>query len=302
MPRSNMSNNQKSYKYIEHASTCPCATDEQDDCNCFYSALSKMDVFEAATVRGPVGAKGHLDDLAQAHIREFVARKRAQPGEPFSQVSCASGIYRPLANGEIRILELHPADYATPLRGNLHVASIDFTHPVRNEHHTEPFDDPANMSRITLTYTRFTNHAVSLATGKPVWYTALSYVCYELLSCVDHEYPLRPSWVPDWSTPRTTETLGYSTKAWTLYCAGCGLATGEQPDMILSNDKEITLSGKVVDSIIDLGCVSHDPVLDIDNPQARNRDLASDADVVRSAGRQTYPISGISVYDAFLQT
>jgi hypothetical protein len=487
-------------------------------------------------------------------------------------------------DGEIRVLELHPAELGTLLRGTLHIVSIDFIHPTRKEQHTQPFDHPANMSRRTLTYTRNTNHAVSLAAGQPVWFSALSYVwgapifnqtiafehgsinitsslasalyrlrstehsvflwidqicinqpdlaekvqqiplmgmiythatntiiwlgdddgsdpslafdlmetiyarlqgtdaqvtpadferldfppvsdrswwalkyllrrpwmgrlwtiqeailsrhlfvkcgqaeaawedfavwcftlqdtgilrwltantvldkqyigvsttalsspqgatvinsiqvdrsqhlsfvskelllnilvstryaqatepkdkiygvlgiaessivpdyspstsardvyheacltqipllMYELLSCVDHETPLPISWVPDWNSPRVTESLGRSTKAWTLYCAGSRPIARQQPKVILSDDKkEITLSAKVFDTILNIGHVSHDPILHIDEPQVGNRDLVYYAEIVRSASQtHAYPVPGTSTYDAFFQT
>jgi hypothetical protein len=146
-----------------------------DDCNCFYSALSKTSVFEAATSQGPSDANGNLDELALGHIRAFVDQKRSQGGEQ-NTLPSSSSLYRTLGNGEIRILELFAGDSDNPLRGKLHTVSVDFSHPPRVEHTTYPFDNPANTNRRTFTYTRHTNHAVSLVTEGPVWYTALSYV------------------------------------------------------------------------------------------------------------------------------
>jgi hypothetical protein len=147
-----------------------------EECICFYSALSKTSIFQVASARGPFGVDGRLDKLAQADIHEFVVSKRTQLGDRTPKTAFSSQIYEPLMDGEIRVLELHPAEPGTPLRGTLHTVSIDFIHPAREEQHTQPFDDPENTSRRTLTYKRHTNHAVTLATGEPLWYTALSYV------------------------------------------------------------------------------------------------------------------------------
>ncbi|KAF1947354.1 HET-domain-containing protein [Clathrospora elynae] len=551
------------------------------DCNCFYSALAKTSIFQAATAQGPAEVDGQLDELAQAHIREFAISKQTQIGE---QAASHSQLYQPLMSGEIRVLELHHAEPGTPLRGSLNVVSIDFTHPARDGQYTQPFEDPANRSRQTLTYTRHTNHAVSLATGKPFWYSALSYVwglpyfdhtisfeqgsinitsslasalhhlrstdqniylwidqicinqpdlaekgqqiplmdmiythatntiiwlgsddgsdpilafdtletvfarlqgtdaqvtpadferlnfppvmdrswwairqllrrpwvgrlwtiqeavlsrnlflkcgqaeacwddfaawcyclqesgllrwltanaglerqyssggsvtalppqgavvvnsiqadriqglifaqkadlleilvttryaqatepkdkiygvlgitksdivpnyspdvsvrevyheacltqlplqIYELLSCVDHEAPPPLSWIPDWSVPRMTAVLGYSTKAWTLYCTGGRRIASHNPKFLLSDDnKHITLSGKIFDSITNLGCVSHDPFLDIVTPQTGNRALASYVDIIHEVMQNDrYPVPKTTIYDAFLQT
>ncbi|XP_014552763.1 hypothetical protein COCVIDRAFT_109463 [Bipolaris victoriae FI3] len=146
-----------------------------DDCNCFYSALSKTSVFQPATSEGPSDATGNLDELALDHIRDFVSQKRLQRSENDTR-SPSSSLYQPLADGEIRVLELSPGEFEDPLHGKLHTVNIDFSHPSRVEHTVYPFDNPANTSRRTFTYTRHTNHAVSLTTESPVWYTALSYV------------------------------------------------------------------------------------------------------------------------------
>ncbi|KAL6163445.1 WD repeat-containing protein jip5 [Exserohilum turcicum] len=579
-----MASLRKSYQHIEHASTCPCVIDAQEDCNCFYSALSKTDVFEAATLEGPSHDKGHMDDVALGHIREFVAHKQSQSRQRTAPHS-SSQLYRPLGQGEIRVLELCAGEFEAPLHANLHAVSIDFSHPPREQQLTYHLDDPANTSRRTFTWTRHTNHAVSLATGNPVWYTALSYcwgapvfdqairidndslqisqslagalrhlrlaeksvfvwtdqICinqqdlaekgqqiplmgmiythatntliwlgdvdgddparafdlmetvytrlqgidaqvtaadfgrldfppaldqawwavrqllrrpwfsrlwtiqeavlsrnlflkcgpasacwddfaawcacleqtgilgwltgnidldrelhdgrqstllppqgasivnsiqadrlqglaltqkeyllnilvstryaqateakdkvygvlgiaestivpdyspslsardvyheacltqiptfqYELLSCVDHDQPLQPSWVPDWSQARMTNALGYSTKAWALYCAGGRPVTGKEPPrMTLSSDKKaITFTGKVFDSIASLGGVCENPALDIDDPKSANIDLASYvALAIKSRQWQRYLIEGTSVYEAFFWT
>ena len=74
-------------------------------------------------------------------------------------------LYSPLNGGEIRVLELLPATWDDPLRGKLHAISIDFEYPRR----------PSGPGLAT-TYKRWTNHGIDLSTGKPAWYTALSYV------------------------------------------------------------------------------------------------------------------------------
>jgi hypothetical protein len=133
--------------------------------------------------------------------------------------------------------------------------------------------------------------------------TQLPQFQYELLSCVDHKIPLQPSWVPDWSTPRVTEALGCSTKAWTLYCAGGRPVISQYPKFALSDDKRaVTLSGKVFDAIFSLSCVSSNPVLNIDDAQA-NQELASYVNMARNThNTDAYPAADVSVYEAFLQT
>lgn len=152
-----MASYKKSYSHIEHASTCPCATNAQgavlppssvrryrlltrdvsDDCNCFYSALSKTAVFQPATLEGPAGVDGRLDEIAQTHVRDFVAEKRSQGGERPNVPP--SKLYQPLIDGEIRVLELYAGEPGSPLKGALHTVSIDFSHPAREEQYTQPF-------------------------------------------------------------------------------------------------------------------------------------------------------------------
>ncbi|KAI2474617.1 Heterokaryon incompatibility protein [Pyrenophora tritici-repentis] len=155
-----MANPQKSYQHIVHASTCPCATNVQGDCNCFYSALSKTSIFKIATTEGPTGEDGHFTEIDQAQVREFVAEKKLEFGERGLQASPVQ-VYQPLLAGEIRVLELHSGESGSPLQGSLHTVSIDFSYPTR------PYE---------YGLTRDTNHAVSLVTEQPVWFTALSYV------------------------------------------------------------------------------------------------------------------------------
>lgn len=134
--------------------------------------------------------------------------------------------------------------------------------------------------------------------------TQLPQLAYELLSCIDHDDPLTPSWVPDWSVPRVTEVFGYLTKAQALYCAG-GRPIYKQPLRVMLSDDNgrLAVSGKMFDTVVHLGCVAQNPLLNTDDPQARNWELASYVDLVlASTNDHDYPLAGISTYDAFLQT
>ncbi|KAF2132034.1 HET-domain-containing protein [Dothidotthia symphoricarpi CBS 119687] len=564
---------------------------DSDICTCFLSweesVLEKASIFQAATVHGPAGALGCLDEQDREVLHAFVAEKKCQESEQSSQQVTPLSIYHPLLNGEIRILELYPAKPGSLLQGDLHVASIDFAYPSRQLWPSN--NNVTYRSNNNLTYQRNSNHAVVLATGEPMWYTALSYTwgapvfdqtihlrhgnlkitsslasalhhlrttehsvflwidqicinqtdrqekeqqiplmgliythatntviwlgdgedfdptlafdvmetvysrlqmtdgditpndferlffppaldrswweirqflrtpwfsrlwtiqeailsrklyvkwgkaeadwediaawCFQLqesgvlkwlvennaldceypttsvaksrtpsagsviislqserlhfkthgpthlmgilvstryadatnlkdkiygvlgmaitdilpdysddvtsreiyhqaslstlhmnllesLSCVDHEVPLQPSWVPDWSMPRVTETLGYFTKTWALYDAGGKFKNGERFYNKLSykvdvseDKKRITLSGKIVDSIATLGCVSQNPILGIDEPRTENQEWASYIKLITPKYQEKgYPKPKISIYDAFWQT
>ncbi|KAH7073188.1 heterokaryon incompatibility protein-domain-containing protein [Paraphoma chrysanthemicola] len=145
---------------------------QKDTCNCFLSwdqeALAATSTFQPATADGPSDVNGNFDEFDQAAIKQFIDSTTRPITERPDQNSAE--LYQPLGDGEIRVLELHAGQPGTFLHGSLHAVSVDFVHPPQTKH------EQAGGSGSGLTYTRHTNHAVSLTTGKPVWYTALSYV------------------------------------------------------------------------------------------------------------------------------
>ncbi|KAF2250393.1 HET-domain-containing protein [Trematosphaeria pertusa] len=127
---------------------------------------------------------------------------------------------------------------------------------------------------------------------------------YRILCCVDHDAPLTPSWIPDWSAPRVTESFGYSTKSLALYSAGGSRynlgGNAFHIRLELSDDKKrLTLQGKIFDSIAMLGPLTTDASLDIDEPAQNNKQWAPYVDIAHTQGH--YP-DGSSIYDAFWQT
>jgi hypothetical protein len=137
-------------------------------CNCYLSwnkdVITPTSAFQCATSDGPGDEHGKFDEYDRAAIQDFMERKKAQFTEQLEQRSHSSELYQPLIQGEIRVLELHPGKPGAQLDGTLHIVHIDFTHPSQK------------IDKSKVLYTRGTNHAVSLATEKPLWYTALSYV------------------------------------------------------------------------------------------------------------------------------
>jgi hypothetical protein len=135
--------------------------------------------------------------------------------------------------------------------------------------------------------------------------TQIPHLIYELLSCVDHDMPMKPSWVPDWSTDRVTEALGYSTKAWTLYRAG-GMQSSEPAKVVISDDKQnLTLSGILFDRILTLGPTNHDVDLDIDDPATNNQFFTQLIELIKAqypASQNTYPGPDPSIFTALLHT
>ena len=121
--------------------------------------LPARHVFQLADGNVPSESLGDYDEEAKDSIREFIAKKKCANIHPPARQAPPSKIYKLLNHGEIRVLELHAADFDAPFQAKLHTISIDFTYPVL----TFPFPY------------KITNHGVSLATESPVWYTALSY-------------------------------------------------------------------------------------------------------------------------------
>jgi len=176
------------------------------------------------------------------------------------------------------------------------------------------FPDFAFAGVLGITESYITPDYSSSRTARDVYHeaclTQLPALVYELLSCVDHDLPLEPSWLPDWSNDRVTEALGYSTKAWTMYSAGrranpkSTVWAGIPSKVILSdNKKTITLNGIVFDSMETLGHTIEDVALDIENPPFGNSSWATNVQLINEKYKHAdYPASDSSVYDAFWKT
>jgi hypothetical protein len=129
---------------------------------------------------------------------------------------------------------------------------------------------------------------------------------HRVLSCVDHDAPIKPSWVPDWSSSRVTEALAYSTKTWPLYYADGKQEPGKLSygQALISQDtRTVTFRGKVFDQIATLSHICEDPNLHVEDPASKNKDLAKTFAIVDATpSAQHYPCPKSSSYDAFMQT
>ena len=83
-----------------------------------------------------------------------------------------------------------------------------------------------------------------------------------LLCSVDHAQPApsQPSWVPDWSAPRQTVSLGYSAKDHKVY------QTSKEREMrsrteITENGTALAITGVIIDTITTVGMVLEVPDL-----------------------------------------
>lgn len=117
-----------------------------------------------------------MDSFKVKALHSFVStRSKNQPASSASsdtkafEAASEDYIYQPLTNAQdIRIVQLAPGSFDDEINCSLHTCSIEFEYPV----------DPTKQIKGAKTLTFFTPtfHIVSLTTGEPIWYTALSYV------------------------------------------------------------------------------------------------------------------------------
>ncbi|PQE04063.1 Heterokaryon incompatibility protein [Rutstroemia sp. NJR-2017a BVV2] len=131
---------------------------------------TKVPAFEVASVTGIAGT---TTDVDEEQLSEFLVAKARQqiidqPQEPRVNISSAlpGSIYRPLMDDyDIRVIEVFPGSFESEVCCVLHHCSVEFEYQrIR--------DDP----EAHTSWQKHTRHAVSLEEGKPVRYTALSYV------------------------------------------------------------------------------------------------------------------------------
>ncbi|KAF1968439.1 HET-domain-containing protein [Bimuria novae-zelandiae CBS 107.79] len=160
---------------FEHSERCSFLTREEE-CDCYLSENArflgpKQAPFSPATRTAPPGPLGQVNEEGRNQIRDFLAKQldKSKPSAHDAPLSTNS-VYSALNPGEIRVLELNPGQFAESLHGALHVARIDFQYP-----------------RIS-SFQRYTNHAISLPEGEPLWYTALSYTWGEPIFDVEFHF------------------------------------------------------------------------------------------------------------------
>ncbi|GME28878.1 uncharacterized protein K452DRAFT_353118 [Neofusicoccum parvum] len=120
----------------------------------------------------------------------------------------------------------------------------------------------------------------------------------QMLSCVDHESELQglPSWVPDWSLSRQTNSLGFSTSA-----AGIYAAAGKWKPCFSTRPggKEVLVPGKIYDVVKDVSEVCSVPDITCEDPRRANQHLLPWIDLAK----QCFPYpSGCTLFEAFWKT
>lgn len=117
-----------------------------------------------------------LDPFEEEALRKFVSERLAEDSfhprkNPATMLGATSNdlVYEALTNAlDMRIVQLSPGNFDEEIECNLHHCSVRFEYPV------DPTKQVAGSKSLTFTTPTF--HAVSNATGAPIWYTALSYV------------------------------------------------------------------------------------------------------------------------------
>ena len=122
-----------------------------------------------------------------------------------------------------------------------------------------------------------------------------------LLCCVDHPDRISdlPSWVPDWSTPRHTATLGYQGRSHGVYTA-----SGEPralPEVSIDG-KALAMPGILFDNITAAGQIVSNPALaDLRHPSSRASQFVIESIDVALKHCQPFPSSS-SIFSAFCRT
>lgn len=152
------------------------------------------------------------------------------------------------------------------------------------------------------------SHSIDLEQSAPryVGYSKKSrkrmqFTLYRLLCCVDHEEPTAyyPSWVPDWSTPRQTFSLGLDTIYSNVYHAAGDL--GEEDLQLKRIGDKLSMVGIIFDSVSTIGslastCLKH--LLDMRSATAQFVIKS-----IRMAIEHCHPYpSNSGLFDAFWKT
>jgi hypothetical protein len=130
---------------------------------------------------------------------------------------------------------------------------------------------------------------------------------FRILSCVDHGTPVSPSWIPDWTLPRATESFGYLTRSWSLYSA-CGPTfdptTGKayETNYVLEDDnRSLVIQGLIVDTIAALGApLDEEPFVFINDSRVRGDPCW--LNYLSMAKMLTAYPTGETMWDAFWKT
>ncbi|KAH6691576.1 heterokaryon incompatibility protein-domain-containing protein [Plectosphaerella plurivora] len=161
-------------------------------------------------------------------------------------------------------------------------------------------------NRIMVSYEKDYTPGMAFCNAAYADITERSGLLCDVLFGVDHEpnskLPDLPSWVPDWSQPRVSKSLAVGTTTWHMYNASLvDYGKRQNHTQVLRPDTmELLVHAWVFDTIDGLSETCTKPLMDIDEPALRNKELASWVDLTsRSATCEVY---GGSVFEAFWRT
>ena len=120
------------------------------------------------------------------------------------------------------------------------------------------------------------------------------------LCCVDHIHPIadHPSWIPDWSVPRQTTSLGYLGKTQGVYDA----ALLSKPQSKLRPDgKTLAVVGMFFDTVSSISALADSCLEDLSNCDSPTSQFVTSSIRLATKDCQPYP-SESGLFDAFWQT
>lgn len=123
-----------------------------------------------------------------------------------------------------------------------------------------------------------------------------------MLSCVDHSQPIagRPSWVPDWSTPRQTTALGYSSSSQGVYQNA--KFSKLWPTPIRKDGKSLIVIGTLFDTISNLTAVASSTLKDVPNTTSVTSKFVTQSMAMATQQCSSYISSKTGLFSAFWQT
>ena len=131
--------------------------------------------------------------------------------------------------------------------------------------------------------------------------TTMQLELYRLFCCVDHEQPNigNPSWVPDWSTPRQTISLGYGGPGSAVYYAD-GYESKEDAQYKQIGDK-LSIFGIVFDSVSNIGSLASPHLEDLPDTSSPTTNFVIESMHMAIEHCQPYP-SNSGLFESFWNT
>jgi WD repeat-containing protein 55 len=131
--------------------------------------------------------------------------------------------------------------------------------------------------------------------------TIMQHELYRLLCCVDHEQPkvCNPSWIPDWSNPRQTISLGYGgPESAVYYAAGYEIKEDAQYEQI---GDRLSILGILFDSVSNIGSLASPDLKDLPDTGSPTANFVIESMYMATEHCQPYP-SNSGLFEPFWKT